>query len=150
MINDSKKKTSSSADRLATCALICGIAGIVCSFFYIPMSLMSGGNYPSGLIFGVMGIVLALLSKRADERPRPAFQGKAIAGIVFGCIAIGLTFFFFYALINYYDALRDPVMGPQINEILNRLQEQLMEQMNQQQTPSAVPGSSSFGLFFRV
>ncbi|WP_227148138.1 DUF4190 domain-containing protein [Lacrimispora sp. 210928-DFI.3.58] len=149
MNSNNKKKISTSADRLATCALICGLAGVICSFFYLPISLMSGGNYPTGLICGVMGILLAVMSRRADERPKKAFRGRAIAGIVFGCIAIGLTFFFFYALINYYDALKDPVMGPQINELLNRLQQQFQEQLNEQQ-PSLAPGGSAAALFFRI
>ena len=48
MNNTSKKprKTSSSAEQLAACSLISGIAGIICSLFYLPFSLVSGKNTP--------------------------------------------------------------------------------------------------------
>ena len=56
------RKTSSSAEQLAACSLISGIAGIICSFFYLPFSLVSGKNTPMGLICGVIGIVLAIMA----------------------------------------------------------------------------------------
>jgi len=55
------------------------------------------------------------MSKNADIRPKKAFLGRAVMGIILSSVAIGLTMFFFY------DALNDPVMGPQINELINRL-----------------------------
>ena len=69
----------------------------------------------------MIGLVLALMSKNADIRPKKAFLGRAVMGIILSSVAIGLTTFFFYSLISFYDALNDPVMGPQINELINRL-----------------------------
>ena len=134
MNNTSKKprKTSSSAEQLAACSLISGIAGIICSLFYLPFSLVSGKNTPMGLICGVIGIVLAIMAKNADIRPGKKYPGKALAGFIFSVIAIALTMFFFYSLINYYDLLRDPVKGPQINQLIYQMQQQLQMQMHRQ------------------
>lgn len=110
--------------------MIAGIIGIVCSLFYLPMSLAYNQTaMPTGLVCGVIGILLALMARNADMSPRKAFNARAIAGLVLSVIAITLTFFFFYALASYYEALSDPVTGPQINEFINRLQEQLNQQM---------------------
>mgnify|MGYP000043084647 CR=1 FL=1 len=72
MNNTSKKprKTSSSAEQLAACSLISGIAGIICSLFYLPFSLVSGKNTPMGLICGVIGIVLAIMAKKTRTSVR--------------------------------------------------------------------------------
>lgn len=131
MSTNNKNKTSTSAERLATCSLISGITGIFCSFLYLPISLGSGSNYPTGLICGAIGIVLAIMSKNADLQPKKTFQRRAIAGFVLSCIAIGLTLFFFYSLISFYDALNDPVIGPQLNEFIYQLQQQLNQQLQQ-------------------
>lgn len=70
-------------------------------------------------------------------------MGRAIAGIILSILAIGLTLFFFYALISYYDALKDPVLGPQINSYLYELQEQMREQLQMQMTiPESLPSAS--------
>lgn len=90
-------KESTSSERLATCSMIAGITGMICSFFYFPVSLVSGSNTPTGMICGIIGIVLA----------------------------IALTFFFFYLLGCYYEILSDPVMGPKFNEYINRIQQQM-------------------------
>ena len=114
-------KNFTSSERLGTCSMIAGIIGIVCSLFYLPMSLAYNQTaIPTGL---------ALMARNADMSPRKAFNARAIAGLVLSVIAITLTFFFFYALASYYEALSDPVTGPQINEFINRLQEQLNQQM---------------------
>ena len=123
-------KNFTSSERLGTCSMIAGIIGIVCSLFYLPMSLAYNQTaIPPGLVCGVIGILLALRARNADMSPRKAFNARAIAGLVLSVIAITLTFFFFYALASYYEALSDPVTGPQINEFINRLQEQLNQQM---------------------
>ena len=84
MNSTSKKprKTSSSSEQLAACSLISGIAGIICSFFYLPFSLVSGKNTPMGLICGVIGIVLAIMAKNADIRPGKKYPGKALAAFL--------------------------------------------------------------------
>lgn len=128
--SNNQKKNFTSSERLATCSMIAGIIGIVCSLFYLPMSLAYNQTaMPTGLVCGVIGILLALMARNADMSPRKAFNARAIAGLVLSVIAITLTFFFFYALASYYEALSDPVTGPQINEFINRLQEQLNQQM---------------------
>ena len=123
-------KNFTSSERLGTCSMIAGIIGIVCSLFYLPMSLAYNQTaMPTGLVCGVIGILLALMARNADMSPRKAFNARAIAGLVLSVIAITLTFFFFYALSGDYEALSDPVTGPQLNEFINRLQEQLNQQM---------------------
>ena len=82
-----------------------------------------------GLICGVIGIVLAIMAKNADIRPGKKYPGKALAGFIFSIIAIAMTMFFFYSLINYYDLLRDPVKGPQINQLIYQMQQQLQLQL---------------------
>lgn len=59
--------------------------------------------------------------QECGHSPQKAFLGRAVMGIILSSVAIGLTMFFFYSLISFYDALNDPVMGPQINELINRL-----------------------------
>lgn len=127
---DNRKQNTSSSDRYATCSMIAGITGLICSFFYLPASLISSSNTPTGLICGVIGILLAIMSKNADVKAKKSFSARAIAGIVLSVIAISVTFFFFYALACYYEALSDPVMGPQLNEFINRFQEQINQQMH--------------------
>ena len=123
-------KNFTSSERLGPCSMIAGLIGIVCSLFYLPMSLAYNQTaIPTGLVCGVIGILLALMARNADMSPRKAFNARAIAVLVLSVIAITLTFFFFYALASYYEALSDPVTGPQINEFINRLQEQLNQQM---------------------
>ncbi|MGN0372669.1 MAG: DUF4190 domain-containing protein [Enterocloster sp.] len=125
-----QKKSFTSSDRLATCSMISGFTGIIWSFLYLPIALSFGGNYPTGLIFGVLGILLAIMSRNADTGSRKVFRKRAVTGMIFSSISIGLTFFFFYTLICYYDYLRDPVLGPQINALINQLQQQIEQQLN--------------------
>lgn len=117
------QKQSTSSERLATCSLLSGIIGLICSFFYLPMSLISGSSYPTGLICGVLGIVLAIMAKNADIRPRKAFPGKAVVGLILSITSIGLTFLFFLNLVTFYDMLRDPVAGPRLNRLIQYCQE---------------------------
>lgn len=130
-----QKNNSTSAERFATCALIAGITGLICSFFYLPVSLISGASSPSGLICGVLGIILAIMSKKADVRPGRPMTARAIVGIVLSILAIALTFFFFQMLVSYYEILSDPVKGPQLNDMINRVQEQLNQQFHLYSTP---------------
>ena len=97
--SNNQKKNFTSSERLATCSMIAGIIGIVCSLFYLPMSLAYNQTaMPTGLVCGVIGIILALMARNADISPRKSFNARAIAGLVLSAIAISLTFFFFYAL----------------------------------------------------
>lgn len=126
-----KDPNVSPADRFATCSMITGITGVICSFFYLPISLASGGSYYFGLVCGVVSIVLSILSRNASADKKPSFRGRAIAGMVLGVLAICLTLFFFYALISFYDALNDPVTGPQLNQMIYQMQQQLQQQLQQ-------------------
>lgn len=98
---------------------------MICSFFYFPVSLVSGSNTPTGMICGIIGIVLAIMSRNADVSGKKSFNARAITGIVLSGLAIALTFFFFYLLGCYYEILSDPVMGPKFNEYINRIQQQM-------------------------
>ena len=76
-------KNFTSSERLGTCSMIAGIIGIVCSLFYLPMSLAYNQTaMPTGLVCGVIGILLALMARNADISPRKAFNARAIAGLV--------------------------------------------------------------------
>lgn len=122
---NNKQNNSTSSDRLATCSMIAGITGLICSFFYFPVSLVSGSNTPTGMICGIIGIVLAAMSRNVETSGKKSFNARAIAGIVLSALAIALTFFFFYLLGCYYEILSDPEMGPRFNEYINRLQQQM-------------------------
>ena len=69
---------------------------------------------------------LALLSRNASESKEKHFSHQAMAGIILSVIALALTFLICFILLKYYEALRDPVLGPYLNELYN----QLMESMN--------------------
>lgn len=133
MTNDTQKKSddqnATSSERLAACSLISGALALICSFLYLPLSLGSGNSYPGALVCSAIGITLALMSRNADMSPQRTFKPRARTGIILSSIAIGLTFFFFYSLVSYYDALTDPVLGPQINSLINQLQEQMNLQL---------------------
>lgn len=143
MINETNNKQApnpkspSNAERLATCSIIAGITGLICSLFYFPASLISSTNSSTGLICGVLGIVLAIMSRNTDINGKKSFSSRAIAGIVLSAIAIALTFFFFYLLSCYYEIISDPQMGPKFNEYINRIQQQFNQQMH-------LPGSASW------
>ena len=79
------------------------------------------------------GLGSAFRAIRARTMP-PAPQIRP-AGILLSGFAIMLTFFFFSQLIQFYDLLRDPVKGPQINQFLYQFQQRLMEQLQQAQPP---------------
>ena len=127
---NNQQKNSTSAERLATCSMIAGITGLICSLFYFPASLISSSNSSTGLICGVLGSVLAFMSRNADVSGKKDFSARAIAGLVLSAIAIALTFFFFYLLLRYYEVLSDPELGPKFNEYINYLQQQLNQQMH--------------------
>jgi len=131
-----QKNNSTSTDRYATCALIAGITGLICSFFYLPVSLISGASSPTGLICGVLGIILAIMSRKAEVSPGQPMATRAIIGIILSVLSIVLTFFFFQILVSYYETLSDPVKGPQLNDLINRVQEQLNQQLQLYGNPS--------------
>ena len=118
-----------SSEKYAVCSLICGIISVFLSLMYLPVSLLIGGNYPAGLICGAGGIVLALMARNSDSSSRRSIPTKAMIGFLLSCFSILLTFFFFSQLIQFYDLLRDPVKGPQINQFLYQLQQRMMEQL---------------------
>lgn len=134
---NNRPKSPSTAERLATCSVIAGITGMICSLFYFPASLISSTNSSTGLICGVVGILLAIMSRTVDMNGKKRLSARAVTGIVLSAIAIALTFFFFYLLSCYYQILSDPQMGPKFNEYINRIQQQLNQQMH-------LPGSTSW------
>ena len=131
MNSTSKKprKTSSSSEQLAACSPISGIAGIICSFFYLPFSLVSGKNTPMGPICGVIGIVLAIMAKMRTSVPERNILVKHWLVLFSALLQLRLPCSSFYSPINYYDLLRDPVKGPQINQLIYQMQQQLQMQL---------------------
>lgn len=125
MMNETSNKKSTypgagqpgSSDRLSVCSMIAGIGGL----------LFACCCFPSGLICGVFGITLALLARRAPDNPQKKLSSYAIIGIVCSIIAIALTFLVCYLWIYYYNMLKDPVTGPQLNEFMLRMQEYMQE-----------------------
>ncbi|HJB08412.1 MAG TPA: hypothetical protein H9716_11225 [Candidatus Enterocloster faecavium] len=119
--NDSRPDSSlkrippSREDRLGVYSLLTGAVGVLFSCCF-----------PSGAAFGIFGITLALLSRNASESKEKHFSHQAMAGIILSVIALALTFLICFILLKYYEALRDPVLGPYLNELYN----QLMESMN--------------------
>lgn len=126
----SRPNSPTHPERLAICSIIAGITGMICSLFYLPASLISSTNSSTGLICGILGIVLAIMSRSVDANGKKHFSSRAIIGIVLSAIAIAMTFFFFYLLSYYYEILRDPQLGPKFNEYMNRIQQQLNQQMH--------------------
>lgn len=110
-----KRIPPSREDRLGVYSLLTGAVGILFSCCF-----------PSGAAFGIFGITLALLSRNASESKEKHFSHQAIIGIILSIISLALTFFICFILLKYYEALRDPVLGPYLNELYN----QLMESMN--------------------
>ena len=75
--------------------------------------------------FGIFGITLALLSRNASESKEKHFSRQATVGIILSVIALALTFFICFILMKYYDALRDPVLGPYLNELYNQVMDSM-------------------------
>ena len=87
-----------SSERLAICSMVAGIVGVLCACCC----------FPSGLICGAIGIVMAIMSRNADIRPKKSFCTHAVIGLVLCAVAAALTFFVCYAMIAYYSAIREP------------------------------------------
>ena len=103
-----KSSPPSREDRLAIYSLLTGGVGILftCCF-------------PSGAAFGIFGIVLAIMSRNASEAKEKHFNQRAVIGIILSVIALLLTCFLCYALIQYFSLLKafqDPIIGPQMRE----------------------------------
>lgn len=116
-----KANMDNQSERLGICSIVAGGVGVLfsCCFF------------PSGLICAAVGIVLAILSKKADTREKKAFNTHAIIGIVLCIIAILLTLAACYMMIVYYSVLRNPSQYPELNEFVRQV-EAMMNQIYQQ------------------
>lgn len=92
-------------------SLICGISGFVLLLFFFP-----SGMY-LGFFFGSIGFACALVSRR--------ITGKAyIPGFILCGLCVAFSLFFFFTLLSFYDAIRDPVIGPRFLEMFQNLMEQ--------------------------
>ena len=80
-----------SSERLAICSMVAGIVGVLCACCC----------FPSGLICGAIGIVMAIMSRNADIRPKKSFCTHAVIGLVLCAVAVALTFFVCYACLLY-------------------------------------------------
>lgn len=105
------------AERLAVCSILAGGVGILfaCCF-------------PSGLICGAIGVVMALLSRNADIREKKSLCIHAIIGLVLCAVAIGLTFLICYMWVAYYSAIREPEKWPLMSQMITQFK-QLFEQV---------------------
>ena len=110
------RKTSS--ERLAICSMVAGIVGVLCACCC----------FPSGLICGAIGIVMAIMSRNADIRPKKSFCTHAVIGLVLCAVAVALTFFVCYAMIAYYSAIREPEKWPYLSEMIKQFK-QVFEQV---------------------
>lgn len=106
-------KMDSQSERLGICSIVAGGVGI----------LFSCCCFPSGLICAAVGIVLAILSRKADTREKKAFNTQAVVGIVLCVIAILLTFIACYMMIVYYSVLRNPSQYPQLSGFVKQVEE---------------------------
>lgn len=92
-------------------SLICGIGGLILLLFFFP-----SGMY-FGFFLGSVGFACALVSRRIN--------GKAyVPGFILCALCIGSSLFFFFTLLSFYDAIRDPVIGPRFMEMFRHLMEQ--------------------------
>ena len=107
-----------SSERLAICSMVAGIVGVLCACCC----------FPSGLICGAIGIVMAIMSRNADIRPKKSFCTHAVIGLVLCAVAVALTFFVCYAMIAYYSAIREPEKWPYLSEMIKQFK-QVVEQV---------------------
>ena len=105
----------SQSERLGICSIVAGGVGV----------LFSCCCFPSGLICAAVGIVLAILSKKADTREKKAFNTHAIIGLVLCGVAILLTFLACYMMIVYYSVLRNPSQYPELNDFVRQVEEMM-------------------------
>lgn len=113
-----RRQGPSQSERLGICSIVAGGVGI----------LFSCCCFPSGLICAAVGIVLAILSKKAATGEKKAFNTQAVIGIVLCVIAILLTLVACYMIIVYYNVLRNPSQYPQLNDFVKQV-EQMMNQI---------------------
>ena len=114
----------SSEERFAVYSLLTGAVGILFSCCF-----------PSGAAFGIFGVTLALLSRNASEAKEKHFSQKALIGLILSLISLALTFFICFLLGQYFQALRDPEIGPYLNDIYTRLIESMDQFSNFQTVP---------------
>lgn len=94
-------------------SIICGVSGLLMLFFFFP-----SGMY-LGFFMGTVGFVCALIAKRTNGR-------RCTAGLVLCGCSLVFSLFFYFTLLTFYDALRDPVIGPRFSQMFI----QMMEQQN--------------------
>ncbi len=105
----------SQSERLGICSIVAGGVGV----------LFACCCFPSGLICAAVGIVLAIMSKKADTREKKGFNTHAIIGLVLCAVAILLTFLACYMMIVYYSVLRNPSQYPELNDFVRQVEEMM-------------------------
>lgn len=97
----------------ATVSLICGIFGVLCLCCFA---------FPLAIIMGVGAILFAIISKK--EQP---LYGTAVAGVIFGSMAVVLGVCEFFYIMHISTLLKDPENAAMINEFLRQLEQQLKQ-----------------------
>ena len=111
MNEKNRDNTAHTAFDYGRCSLMCGISGLILLFFF----------FPSGMYFcfflGSVGFACALVSRRITKR-------ASLSGFLLCGISVALSLFFFFTLLAFYDAIRDPVLGPRFFQMFQSLMEQ--------------------------
>lgn len=97
-----KNNQAMAAMTFSMCALLCTI----CCFL------------PGGLVLGVLGIVLAILSKKGQP-----FCGYAIAALIIGILSVAANLAVFACMMLAYYFSESPVYGPMFNDMYRQYQQ---------------------------
>ncbi|MDO4266048.1 MAG: hypothetical protein Q4C63_06250 [Eubacteriales bacterium] len=108
--NENKQKTAPQFDFGRT-SVICGVSGLlsVCLIFPAGMYI--------GFFLGVTGFACALTAKRESGR-------SCIPGLILCATSAILSLLFFLMILSFYEAIRDPVLGPRLSQIFIQLMDQ--------------------------
>lgn len=108
--NENKQQTAPQFDFGRT-SIFCGIFGLISVCLIFP-----AGMY-IGFFLGVTGFACAICAKRASGR-------SCVPGLILCAISAVLSLLFFLMILSFYEAIRDPVLGPKLTQIFIQLMEQ--------------------------
>ena len=108
--NENKQSAAPQLD-FGRLSILCGVFGLISVCLIFP-----AGMY-IGFFLGVTGFACALTAKRASGR-------SCIAGLILCTVSAVFSLLFFLMLLSFYEAIRDPVLGPRLTQIFIQLMEQ--------------------------